>query len=158
MGCCSSASTVGSSSVKAQETETVTIIETTAEDRALTQLKLIFDSVDANDDGTVSKEELSAALANNESLGAFIKEAGFNPNTDLRLLDTNKDRCVSWEEFQKHFKQEAVEEIKNTGVIAATELPADEKAVAQLKGIFNSLDADNDGSVSKEELTAKLKA
>merc|ERR1719188_1756341 len=157
MGCCSSASTVRSSS-KAQDTETiVTLTETTAEERALIQLKLIFDSVDANDDGTVNKEELSAALAKDESLGAFIKDAGFNLNTDLRLLDTNKDRCVSWEEFQKLFKQEAVKEIEQTGVIVATEVPADEKAITQLKGIFDSLDTNKDGSVSKDELAAKLK-
>jgi len=159
MGCCSSASTVRSSSSKAQETETIAILtETTAEERALTQLKLIFDSVDANDDGTVSKDELTAALAKDESLGAFIKEAGFNLNTDLRLLDTNKDKCVSWEEFQKHFKQEAIEEIVQTGQVAAAEVPADEKVITQLKAIFDSIDANKDGSVSRAELEAQLKA
>lgn len=159
MGCCSSASTVRSSSSKAQETETiVTLTETTAEERALTQLKLIFDSVDANDDGTVSKDELTAALSKDASLGAFIKEAGFNLNTDLRLLDTNKDKCVSWEEFQKHFKQEAIEEIVQTGQLAAAEVPADEKVIRQLKAIFDSLDTNEDGSVSKDELEAKLRA
>merc|ERR1719188_550462 len=158
MGCCSSASTVRSSS-KAQDTETiVTLTGTTGEEKALTQLKLIFDSVDANDDGTVSKDELSAALARDESLGLFIKEAGFNLNTDLRLLDTNKEKCVSWAEFQKHFKQEAIEEIVQTGQVAAAEVPADEKVISQLKAIFDSIDTNKDGSVSRDQLEAKLKA
>jgi len=147
-----------SSSSKAQERETiVTLTETTAEERALTQLKLIFDSIDANEDGTVSKDELKAALDKDESLGTLIKEAGFKlAYSDLSGLDTNKDGSVSWEEFEGNLKEKAVEEVAQTGGLAAAELPAHEKVTKQLRAIFDSIDANQDGSVSKDELRAKL--
>jgi len=169
MGCCSSTSTVRTSSGRAEETGAAgtiidAIVEETAppkvnaEARALVQLKLVFDSIDADHDGTVSKEELAAALEKDKSLGAFIEAAGFNLNTDLRRIDTNKDGRVSWEEFQKDLKEKAVEEVRLTGELAAAEVPAQELALTQLKGIFDSIDTNKDGSVSKDEFAAKLKA
>merc|ERR1711972_122987 len=116
--------------------------------------KLIFDSIDANADGTVSKEELAVAVEKDGSLGAFIEEAGLCLNTDF----SNKDGRVSWEEFQKDLKEKAVEEVRLTGELAAAEVPVREKVITQLKGIFDSIDTNKDGSVSKEELAAKLKA
>jgi len=167
MGCCASASTVRPSSGRTQEetdttvtlledtlAETVTTTKVTAGDRAVTQLKLVFDSIDADADGTVSKEELAAAIEKDGSLGAFIEEAGLSLNTDL----SSKDGRVSWEEFQKDLKEKAVEEVRLTGGLAAAEGPAHKKVMTQLKGIFDSIDANQDGSVSKDELAVKLKA
>merc|ERR1712113_1261598 len=125
-----------------------------AEDRALTQLKLVFDSIDADADGTVSKEELAAAVEKDASLGALIEEAGLSLNT----VFSNKDGRMSWEDFQKELKEKAVEEVRLTGELAAAEVAAREKVLTQLKGIFDSIDADQSGSVSKDELAAKLKA
>jgi len=134
------------------------ITEATAEERALTQLKVIFDGIDANDDGSVSKAELTAALDKDACLGALIKEAGLNTSFSvLDSLDTNKDGRVTWDEFHFHLKKAAVEEVKATGDLAAAEAPADEKALAQLKKIFDSMDANKDGTVSKSELSTALK-
>merc|ERR1712217_286670 len=134
--------------------ETLESKPVTAADRALTQLKLVFDSIDANADGTVSKEELAVAVEKDGSLGAFIEEAGLCLNTDF----SNKEGRMSWEDFQKDLKEKAVEEVRLTGELAAAEVPVQEKVLTQLKGIFDSIDADQGGSVSKEELGAKLQA
>merc|ERR1712217_130338 len=136
------------------QVETAAAKTVTAADRALTQLKLVFDSIDANADGTVSKEELAAAVEKDRSLGALIEEAVLCLNTDF----SNKEGRMSWEDFQKDLKEKAVEEVRLTGELAAAEVPVQEKVLTQLKGIFDSIDADQGGSVSKEELGAKLQA
>merc|ERR1712217_710295 len=134
--------------------ETIVSKPVTAGDRALAQLRLVFDSIDANADGTVSKEELTVAVEKDGSLGALIEEAGLCLNTDF----SNKEGRMSWEDFQKDLKEKAVEEVRLTGELAAAEVPVQEKVLTQLKGIFDSIDADQGGSVSKEELGAKLQA
>lgn len=140
-----------------EEAPALTLTEITVEERALTQLKLIFDTVDASSAGTVSKEELSAALERDPSLGALVKEAGLNEQfCILNQLDSNEDHSVTWDEFQKHLREAAVQEVRETGHIAAAELPVQEKVLKQLRELFDSLDADSSGAVSKEELVAGL--
>lgn len=130
----------------------------TATDRALAQLKLIFDKIDANTDGAISKAELAKALHADTSLVDFIKDAGFNPKFSvLDQLDTNNDGYVTWEEFRTHLKVQAVAEVEAGTDLKAAEVPAKEKALAQLREVFKGLDANADAAVSKEELSAALK-
>jgi len=163
MGCAQSSTAAkknaaGQEQTAASANEGPVLTEVTAEERALAQLKLIFDGVDANEDGGVSKAELTNALAKDENLGALIKEAGLSQKYNiLDQLDTNKDGCVTWDEFRTNLKEAAVQEVKETGNVAAAELPADEKVLRQLKSLFESLDANEDGGVSKEELATGLK-
>jgi len=157
MGCNSSSSTKAQS--PAQETNPPVLVEPHIQEKALTQLKLIFESIDGNDDGSVDKTELSTALGRDANLGALIKEAGFNDKYNvLNLLDTDKDGYVSWHEFQSHLKGEAIKEVLHDGSVAAAELPASEKVLQQLRAIFDSIDANADGAVSQSELSAKLKS
>jgi len=131
--------------------------EKATEKKALHQLKIVFNSIDTGKNGSVSKLELSAALKEDHSLAALVKEAGLNDVFFvLNELDTNEDHRVSWNEFQKHLLQAAVQEVKAEGHIAAAERPANEKALEKLKAVFISLDANADGAVNKEELAAKL--
>jgi len=133
------------------------LTETSAEERALKQLRLIFDSIDANEDDKVSKPELTAALQRDEYLGALIKEAGMNDVfLVLNQLDTSEDHFISWDEFRIHLQVAAVQEVEVLGYVVAAELPAEEKALEQLKALFDSLDANEDGTVNKKELAAGL--
>lgn len=128
--------------------------EATPEEKALTQLKIVFESIDSDHNATVCKKELTTALTRDPELGKLIKEAGFNDKFDvLEQLDTNHDGRVTWDEFSTNLKAAAVQEVKDHGHVDAAELPADEKALKQLKVIFEALDANHDGAVSKDELS-----
>lgn len=169
MGCCQSntaaratgseatgTSRRGQTEVAARESPVLT--EITAEERALTQLKLIFESSDSNDDRHLSKRELTAALERDPNLGALVKEAGLNDVFYvLNQLDTNEDHHVSWEEFKTHLKKAAMTQVQETGNVVAAELPVEEKLFKQLRELFDNLDADKSGEVSKDELASGLK-
>lgn len=159
MGCSSSKSAEAAKPKEdvSQAVVPATDSDSTAADRALAQLKLVFDKIDANTDGAISKEELSKALDADTSLVDLIKDAGFNQKFSvLDQLDTNKDGHVTWEEFRSHLKVQAVAEVEAGTDMKAAEVPAKEKALAQLREVFRALDANADAAVSKEELSAAL--
>jgi len=131
--------------------------EVSAEERALMQLKTIFDSIDVNKDGNVSKAELVAALEKDASIGALIKDAGLNQEYNaLEQLQTSKDGHVTWEEFLANLREAAKKEVMETGEVQGIELAADEKALQQLRKLYDSLDSNKDGAVSREELAAGM--
>merc|ERR1719296_277340 len=139
MGCVSS-STKAASGAEAKQAEqpleqpAAVLTEAMAEERALTQLKTLFKSIDA-----------------------LIKEAGLNQDYNvLEKLETSADGRVTWEEFQANLKKQAIAEVLETGNVAAVELAADEKALKELKKLFESLDSNKDGAINKEELAAGL--
>merc|ERR1712087_768408 len=117
-----------------------------------------FDAVDVDENSSVSKTELTAALEKDQCLAAFIKKAGLNENFYvLNQLDTNNDHRITWAEFQSNLKKDAVQEMTDTGHVAAAELPVEEKVLKRLKELFDNLDANEDGAVNKEELATGLK-
>jgi len=133
------------------------LTEVSAEERALVQLKTIFDSIDVNKDGNVSKAELVAALEKDASIGALIKDAGMNQEYNaMEQLQTSKDGHVTWEEFLANLKEAAKKEVMETGEVKGIELAADEKALQQLRKLYDSLDSNKDGAVSREELAAGM--
>jgi len=134
------------------------LTELSDEEKALTQLKLIFDAIDVDESSSVSKTELTAALEKDQNLVAFFKKAGLNENFyDLNQLDTNNDHRITWAEFASNLKKEAVQEMADSGHVAAAELPVEEKVFKRLKELFDYLDANEDGAVNKEELATGLR-
>jgi len=131
----------------------------TPEQQAIAQLKVLFESIDADSNKTLSWNELQMALQKNDKLGALMTEAQINPDTYLRQkLDTNKDGRVTWEEFESQLRTAAIKQVKSTGCVIAAEATVEEKAKARLKELFESLDCNKDDAVSQEELATKLSA
>lgn len=92
------------------DTNSTTIAMPTNEDddrvakikKEMEAVRAMFDSVDANEDGNVSKEELAAKLETDAKLKGMLEDAGIA--TDfyvLEQIDTDKDAHISFEEFQE---------------------------------------------------------
>lgn len=106
----------------------------------------VFDKCDANGDGTVSREELAAALDNllkcsdlesQKSLRELVSESGLNPYFNVfDQVDSNHDGRISKQEFQEHMH------------------PAKAgKVLGQLlREVFDGIDVNKDGSLSRKEL------
>lgn len=135
-----------------KQAEVAVAVELAADEKALETLKKLFESLDTNADKAVSKEELAAGLAKDESIENLVKEAGFNPQYGtFDGLDDNKDGRITWDEFEAHLRRAAKEEAK-----VEIELAADEKALEHLKKLYQSLDTNGDKAISKLELAAGL--
>merc|ERR1712060_154430 len=90
--------------------------------------------------GNSDKDE--HGLIKDGTFGKLVEDAGFNPLWHAFAdLDTNNDGRITWEEFEAHLRKG---------------LSAPERILRQLKSIFDGIDTDHNGTVSKAELTAKL--
>merc|ERR1712187_16360 len=98
-------------------------------------------------DGTVSKDELEQAVsADTSHLPALMEEAGLDPNANvIEQMDKDKDGHVTWSEFKSDL-QVPKEETTST---------EDKKLKFQ---VFDRIDADADGPVSKDELEQAVSA
>jgi Ca2+-binding EF-hand superfamily protein len=142
-------------------TEPAVLIEVTAQERALTELRSIFQGASVNEFGHASKAELTAVLEKAQEMVAHLKEAGMAEMTAfLNRLVGHEGDFVSWAEFEEYatkaLVEEVVEDVKVTEKVIITELEAAEEVLRQLKKFFESLKADEGGTVSKDELAVGL--
>jgi len=159
MGC--SNSTTAQSSKKAPQQAKVAgvlLTDEPAEEKALKQLKVIFKSIDVDEDGSVSSEELKRALRKDSRLPSLVQKAGLNHRyAVLEQMDSDADGRVTWEEFQQSLKSAAVGQVLQSEDVGAFELASQEVAVRRLRRMYDSIDKNGDGFVSKQELAATLK-
>jgi len=86
-------------------------------------LRKVFDGIDADKNGTVSKEELTAALkADTFDLSRVLTAAGIDNHSNvMEKLDANKDGKITWSEFKsglflaREFKLGDVAVVSSTG-------------------------------------------
>lgn len=129
------------------------LTEMSAYDRVLMELKRAFQSVRTNEQGHACKVELKAWLESGGLPAGLVQEAGLNGLLALlRSLAGHDGDFVSWEQLQ-HYAERPLAVVPT----AVGENIAGEKLVKRLKMLFDSLGADEEGAVSKEELTASLR-
>merc|ERR1712039_1120915 len=86
-------------------------------------LKAVFQRLDVNGDGFVSREELTSSLGqlmNNscvvsqKNMRTLLVDAGLDPDFNVfDGLDANHDGKITWEEFSSKLRQVSVDEIKH---------------------------------------------
>merc|ERR1711920_993332 len=147
MGCNSAKQVAAPSAPATRETAPVnTLTVASAEERALGRCKLIFESLDADGDGSVDSAELAAGLDKATDLGGLIKEAGLNPGYKALPLQLR----LTWDEFYANVKMVAADAAE---VIS---IGPEEKALQQLRKLFELIDANGDAAVSRTELASAL--
>ena len=147
-----------------------------------TYLRQVFDRVDTGGDGEISVVEAIKALRTDDE---FAELLGFEEATRVKASDGSKDRltlalaaldsdgdkCVSWEEFRRAALGD-VEEADAPVVVVEPEPPvaaappaeaaepADANVAAleaYLREVFERVDASGDGAISVEEAVAALR-
>lgn len=106
----------------------------------------VFDRIDANGDGNISRQELAAAfdhllqcseIESQKSVRTLVMESGLNPYFNVfDQVDSNHDGKISRQEFQEHLHPAKAQ-----------------KVVGQLlRDVFDGIDVNKDGSLSRKEL------
>jgi len=99
-----------------------------AEDKAVAQLKSLFESIAMDSDKTVDRMELQAAVEKNAQLQTSIAEANLNQ------LDTTKDGRIGWKECESHLRADG-----HAGSLRAVAVRS------HLPPTLNKIKADDDG-------------
>lgn len=112
----------------------LTYDEFRASTSAIGHLHDVFNGMDANKSGTVSKKEFAAEMAKNPSLTAMCGIAGLSLDFFLKEQLNNEDGKLTWTSFRDQFT-----------------------AQASLLKLFDGIDKNKSGSISKNELAAGMK-
>lgn len=124
-------------------------VEAEVDSRA--ELKVLFDTLDANGDGKVSSKEWGAAISSNKQLaqkyfgGATMAEIG----AAFRRIDIDGSGDLSWDEFETAARSFTISQ----NLSAAIATPAGRE---ELRGLFDTLDTNGDGRVSSKEWGAAV--
>jgi len=117
------------------------------EEERRTFLKIVFDKVDSDGNGSLSKVELMKAM-NSESKEDLIACLGKNFFYMYNQVDFNKDGGIDFDEFVSwvNMVREQAESLKQ------------EKTVKSfLQALFNDIDRNNSGELTLGELSAELR-
>jgi len=171
MGCCHAPgstsdprgrSVAGNRRAAPSAAENPVLVEVSAYERALSELKRLFEKATANGLGHASKADLIAIVEQAQGLVVLLKEAGMEEMLGFvnRLVGHEGD-FVSWEEFQEYAKKAVKEEVEHEvqviEEVVIADVEAGKEVLRQLKEFFESLIADEHGAVSKCELAIRLR-
>ena len=113
------------------------------------KLAALFTAVDTDNNGAVSRAELKAKLAADDELQGLLKAAGLNPEFYVfEQLDADGDSKITLHEFTAPLRDADKSEATETQLDAALKT---EDGRAELKALFDSLDANQDGVISVQE-------
>ena len=74
---------------------------------SLSKLKKLYDAIDTSGDGQVSREELRAHMAKDETVATLLVQAGGSREFVFEQLNANDDGFVSWDEFKAMLSADA---------------------------------------------------
>lgn len=117
------------------------------------EMRAFWDKLDADDDGKISGKEWGKKVFAEQELmskyfgGTTLEQIGQGFNR----IDSNGDDLLTWDEFRSEINSYKV-------VKAMKEAFAKEESKAELKALWDTLDADGDGKISGKEWGSKVYA
>jgi len=130
-------------------------VERAVEREALKQLSVIFESIDVDDDGKVSNDDIQNALRRDSRLPSLVREAGLNQRFRVpEQMDANADGHVTWREFEQSLKTGAMKQVLQGAEVGTFDKASHELAIRGLRRIFEGVDSNGDGVVTKREMAA----
>jgi len=149
MGCCQTATAQVPPS-----TRSAVLLDVSVHERAIAELKRVFEGVGSNEQGYARKAELSDAFQQAQGLLKLIKKSGLNERQHILCQLANYDGdYISWDDFLQ-CAWKAVEQHSEPDPISAA--AAGEEVLRRLKDFFDSLKADEDGAIGLGELERRL--
>ena len=124
-------------------------VEAEVDSRA--ELKVLFDTLDANGDGKVSSKEWGAAISSNRYLatkyfgGATMAEIG----AAFRRIDVDGSQDLTWDEFETAARSFCVAELFADAILSV-------EGKSSLQTLWAALDINGDGKVSSKEWGAAI--
>jgi len=114
----------------------------------------IFARADADNDGILTREELTKATATQERRG----ERGDGPPPDLifRALDANQDGALSEAEIAGSLAALRTLDKNGDGTLASEEIRPPMRGGMNMDRMFEEYDADKDGKLSKTEMPGRM--
>ena len=115
-------------------------------DSGKAELKSLFESLDKDGDGRVTSKEWGGAVVKNQALlsryfgGATAKEVG----RQFQRVDVDGSGALTWDEFVSGC-------VSFGGAIKVADALLTDSGKAELKGLFESLDKNSDGRVTRKE-------
>lgn len=125
------------------------------DEKLFARAKAIFNKMDADGSGTVSRSEFMAGLEADEDARALMKEHRLGSDAEGAILkfDLDGDGEITWTEFEELLMKPPEPDAADLMVMEAS---AGEALAATTRAIFDKMDTDGDGSLTKAELKVGL--
>lgn len=124
------------------------------DEKLFARAKAIFDRMDTDGSGTISKAEFKAGLLSDEDAKALMKEHRLgDADGALSKFDLDGDGEITWMEFEETLMKPPEPDAADLMVMEAS---AAEQLLATTRAIFDRMDTDGDGSLTKAEIKAGL--
>ncbi len=142
---------------KAKLSAYLRITAASGETQLLRSLRAIFEAIDSNSDGVLSKSEMLRAVTGNKDLAAMIEI--FPPLHPLLDPQSHRDLYAKLSSFDDSTKGVTLEGM-HAFVVGVNEQSAEEQMLEAehrntktlLKTVFKAMDTDGNGSISRTEL------
>lgn len=125
------------------------------------ELRSLFDTIDADGNSSITKKELQAKLAQDETVQELLVKAGGSADYVMEQLDVDGDGIITWKEFEAMLSVDASKLAETIAPGSAPPVPPpprkEETSMDRLRKLFDTIDTSGDGKVSRSELQAHMR-